>query len=172
MAFNLEHQQSPVWVERATTAVELLQAVPLEGTLRIADVGCGDGKLKIALGALDRPWTWAGFDLLPQDVLVQQFDITTDYLPDQAFDVAVCLGVLEYIEAPAAALERLSARVPLVLFSYSFPHSDEPVPEWVEPRRGRDDIIRCIRDARLERCAMSACTEGQIELSLCRRKAE
>jgi SAM-dependent methyltransferase len=122
--FNLDDAASPAWEERARVAAALVAlrldsigAAP-DRPLRIADFGAGTERLDPVLAAtLRRPYTYAPFDLIPQSARVQQLDVSLT-LPEGDFDIVFCLGLLEYIEALEALINRLAQRYPILVLSY------------------------------------------------------
>jgi SAM-dependent methyltransferase len=139
--FNLDLSDSPSWDERAEAAATLLTAAarpPFTGgssTLRIADFGCGDERLKRVLAdRLSQPHRYRGYDLLPQRETVVEIDLTRS-LPDEEFDVVFCLGLLEYIDPLVPFLARLHGRYPAAIVSYAV--ADPPKPLRKRERRSR-----------------------------------
>jgi Methyltransferase domain len=139
--FNLDDAASPRWEERAEAAVALLiaNAGALRSDrslgLRIADLGAGDERLKrVLVGRMELPFSYAGFDIHPQADTVVEIDLRRE-LPEEAFDVVACLGLLEYLEEVPRFLGRLAARYPAALVSYSI--FDHPKPLTRRQRRSR-----------------------------------
>lgn len=103
--FNCHNQARQPWIERTEAAARLIRTlserVPVQ---TVADIGCGDRKL----GAHLRGFDYHGFDMMPQSRKVSRFDVQRDRLPE-TFDVAVLLGVTEYLGDPESVLRRLSA---------------------------------------------------------------
>jgi hypothetical protein len=122
-AFNLAKQERSAWHERAEDAV-LLWAEnrgdwrPPDGPVRIADLGAGNERLHEVLDAsLATPYTYAGYDLEPQQASTRRLDVLRE-LPSETFDLAFCLGVLEYLPDDNDFIERLGARCNYFLVSY------------------------------------------------------
>jgi SAM-dependent methyltransferase len=137
--FNLDLSGSPSWDERAEAAATLLMAaersLPTD-TLRIADFGCGDERLRRVLAdRLSQPHRYQGYDLLPQRETVVEIDLTRS-LPDEEFDVVFCLGLLEYIDPLAPFLARLHGRYPAALVSYAVADPPKPLRRWQRRSRG------------------------------------
>jgi SAM-dependent methyltransferase len=137
--FNLDLSESPSWDERAEVAVGLLaahrRALLPERPLRIADLGCGDERLRRILSEqLSEPHEYQGYDLLPQRETVIQLDVTHS-LPDNEFDVVFCLGLLEYIDPLVPFLARLRREYPAMILSYAV--FDAPRPLRKRERRAR-----------------------------------
>ncbi len=118
--FNLHEQDNAAWKDRARIAADMVANLPLEGhrPVKLADIGCGDCKFAAEIGARMGEVLYRGFDLLPQSPEVQRYDISTEDLPE-SFDIAVLLGVLEYVEDVPAALERLRRSVRHLVVSHS-----------------------------------------------------
>lgn len=117
--FNCGEQRAEPWLQRAAAAADLLATLPVttRGDAVLADIGCGDQKLERALRARGLAIRYRGYDLHPQAPEVQLFDIATADLPGH-HDVAVLLGVIEYLPAVAAVLSRLARQVPALLVSH------------------------------------------------------
>ena len=141
LPFNLDDAGSHRWEERAEAAVELLvgnvdtlRADPSAG-LRIADFGAGDQRLRRILAAqTELQFSYASFDIRPQADSVVQIDLRHE-LPPGDFDLVACLGLLEYLEEVPTFLDRLAARYPAALLSYSI--VDHPAPLTRRQRRSR-----------------------------------
>jgi SAM-dependent methyltransferase len=117
--FNLDRQDERHWSERATTAADMLSTASKTTPIRtVADIGCGSGKIGGFLPLLGLSVEYSGFDMLPQNSTVQQFDITRDKLPKR-FDAAMLLGVLEYVDDARGALESVRPFVDLLLVSHA-----------------------------------------------------
>lgn len=85
------------------------------------DVGCGDGSISLQLlphcrrmtlvdlsaAMLDLARRRVSFGRAP-DVEFIRADLNQAPLPDQTFDLIVCLGVLAHVDSPAAVIARLS----------------------------------------------------------------
>ena len=104
--FNLASQKGQGWLNRAAIAAGMIRKHVSEGSV-IADLGCGDMKLRDALG--DFRCEYRGYDLNPQSQEVTQLDITKAHLPE--CDVSVLLGVLEYIPVPAVLQKIRSSKL-------------------------------------------------------------
>ncbi len=118
--YNLHEQTHKAWKERARIAAELVAAFSSDHrrSLKVADIGCGDQKFGTELRALLDNIDYHGFDLLPQAPEVRKFDVSKDAL-GQPFDVAVLLGVLEYVTDVPAVLARLRSDVHHLVVSHS-----------------------------------------------------
>jgi hypothetical protein len=127
--FNCGKQEE--WDERAATAMALLQTHREDlrrddgAVLAIADFGAGNERLRDRLSAaLSEDHEYHPFDLHPQLPTTQRLDVAAG-LPDRRFDVAICLGLLEYLPSvpPLARSLHDSCRFALV----SYVTSDSPV---------------------------------------------
>ena len=107
--FNCADQARATWIERADRAVDLVEAAlpGLQPPVRLADLGCGDQKLRARLERRELPVEYRGFDLVPQAAEVLRYDITSDPPPEEC-DIFVLLGVVEYLKDVPAALARLA----------------------------------------------------------------
>jgi polysaccharide pyruvyl transferase WcaK-like protein len=122
--FNCDSQSDPDWDERAQVAVGLLNEVlakdkfVLGNCLRIADLGCGNERLRRALQAgLGRAFSYKGYDRRPQSPTVEWIDLRRD-VPAQHFDAIFCLGLLEYIPDVASLARRLGGTGTIIIVSY------------------------------------------------------
>jgi len=89
----------------------LAELMPREAS--VLDVGCGDGRLSLALGELRPDLRFEGIDVLARDeavIPVSGFDGLHIPHPDDAFDVLLFVDVLHHSERPEALL-REAARV-------------------------------------------------------------
>lgn len=119
--FNCSDQASPTWLERADLCADLVEILVADRqpNLSVADIGCGDQKLREALASRGLKVDYTGYDLLPQTADVQRLDISLDAVPD-GHDLAVLLGVIEYLQDLADVLARLANKVPLLILSLVF----------------------------------------------------
>lgn len=117
--FNCGDQALPPWWERAELCANYLGRVSrlLGRPVDVADIGCGDQKLKIALSRLGVMGKYRGYDLLPQSDDVTRFDVREDELPSGG-DAIVMLGVLEYIDNIDDVLSRAAQSAPYLLISH------------------------------------------------------
>ena len=96
--------------------MDLVQrALPNGGA--IADVGCGDQKIRLEIERRGATYTYSGYDIAPQDKSVIKFNISTDEL-NKYFDAIVILGVLEYVNDVASALAKLSRHSHFLVVSH------------------------------------------------------
>lgn len=96
--FNLESQSGKGWVDRAEKCIELLKHLMpmLSACPSIADVGCGDQKLKTALKTNLMNFDYQGYDINPQTIEVRKYNANIEKL-ERSYDVAAVLGLTEYI---------------------------------------------------------------------------
>lgn len=125
-AYNLVDQRDRGWSERAEACAALMARL-LPPRASIADIGCGDCKLRSALAASGPGWRYAGFDLLPQSDDVALFDVRRDALPGR-FDAAVLLGVTEYLDDITAAIRRLGESCEWLFASHVLASGRSPSP--------------------------------------------
>jgi len=90
------------------------------GAARALDVGCGAGRLMVALGRVG--WTVEGLELDPVAAEVARRtsggrvtlgDLFTADIPDAAFDLVVLSHVFEHLTDPCAALRRIAGLLTL-----------------------------------------------------------
>jgi hypothetical protein len=116
--FNCAAQDSPSWDERAAVAVDLAVALPWTGRVRVADFGAGNQRLREVLTErLGVPPLYEPYDLRPQQASTRQLDVERE-LPEGPFDIAFCLGLIEYLGDPHDFLHRLSAVCRFAVPSY------------------------------------------------------
>jgi hypothetical protein len=128
--FNCGEQGSGSWHRRAQACVDLLARLPVRPGPDdvLADLGCGDQKLRETMRARGLAVAYQGYDLHPQSNDVVAFDVRTDALPKQ-HHVAVLLGVVEYLPDFAAVLQRLAQQVPFLVFSHVVREHSRYTPE-------------------------------------------
>ena len=114
--FNCETQQGEKWLARAQIAADLVASVAT-GPISVADLGCGDRKMKAALEDAGLEVDYHGFDLMPQSESVERLDIQHDPMPGP-FDVALLLGVLEYVPDVVSVLRRVHRTAPVLVVSH------------------------------------------------------
>lgn len=117
--FNLHEQCARGWAERAEVCAGLVaRLVERAGRrLKLSDLGCGDTKLRQVLTARGVDVDYAGFDLLPQHPEVRLLDLTRDDPPPGA-DIAVMLGVGEYLPNLAQVLQKVAASSRWLVFTH------------------------------------------------------
>lgn len=129
-AFNCGDQDTLTWRQRADVCVDLLERLDYAASSQgsIADIGCGDQKLRVALRARGVTCRYQGYDVLPQDPEVESFDVQRDVLPI-GHDLAVLLGVSEYLEDLDGVIGSLARQVPDVIVSHVLRQHDYYSPE-------------------------------------------
>jgi SAM-dependent methyltransferase len=137
--FNCQDQDRASWDERAAAAAELLGSFPVEvdnGALQIADLGCGNERLRRFLAErLDQPFDYFGYDLQPQSDRVERLDIRKA-MPARVFDAVFCLGLLEYVAKPDLVAHRLSKVCRIAIVSYVVADSPGSLPASERRKRG------------------------------------
>jgi len=118
--YNCGRQGARSWWERTDVAAGLLERLPEAKTpgLRVFDIGCGDEKFAVELERRGLSVAYQGHDLHPQSPRVRPLDLARQTIDGEA-DVAVVLGVLEYLDDPVAALGRLAAAAPILIISHA-----------------------------------------------------
>jgi hypothetical protein len=151
--FNLDQQAERGWLERSARAATMLAtlAAAEPGLRRLADIGCGDTKLRRSLAARDIQLAYQGFDLLPQRPDVLPFDLSTDSL-SEPFDVVVLLGVTEYLPDLAGTLARLKPSCRHLLLSHVLKSAKSPSPQRLAELGWRQHLT----DEQLQDCIASA----------------
>lgn len=104
--FNTENQALASWLDRAERCADLIQAVRIPGEADLADIGCGDEKLRGALERRGLTVNYQGFDVRPQAESVIPFDADREDLP-RPFHLVAALGLIEYLNALPAFLRRM-----------------------------------------------------------------
>jgi hypothetical protein len=97
--FNIESQSSPGWFERSQKCAQLIFSLSdrLGTNPSLADVGCGDQKLRNCLISKNISFRYQGFDIYPQSSDVIMFDANSDEL-GKDYDVIASLGLTEYVD--------------------------------------------------------------------------
>jgi hypothetical protein len=117
--FNCRDQGAPSWHDRAALAAAMLAAVPAlrAPAATLADIGCGDDKLREALRRAGATIAWHGYDLRPQRPDVTVYDVRLGPLP-RRHTAAALLGVTEYLPDLPAVLRRLAGEVSFLVLSH------------------------------------------------------
>lgn len=135
-SYNLHLQASPSWDERARVAVELFARHMTDGSVSVADLGCGNERLRPVLETmLERGVRYQGFDIHPQLPTTQRVDLRHE-LPKSHFDAVFCLGVLEYLPELEEFVARLPGVCDVAVTSYVIADSDERLTREERERRG------------------------------------
>jgi hypothetical protein len=172
--FNTGDQKQPSWLDRARHAAALVKAIPARtgSPLVLADVGCGDMKLKRVLHDEGIAPDYRPYDLVPQAPEVTPLDIQLQDLPHRC-DAVVLLGVVEYLASLPAVLARLAGRTRYLVVSHVVSDYSKYTPErlaelgW-KHHLARADFGRMLSDAgfRIEQETVTA--NGRTVLWLCR----
>jgi hypothetical protein len=119
------------WDERAGAAAALLAAHEHEcrpanpGALAVADLGAGNERLRSLLeDRLESDIDYHPYDLHPQLPTTTRLDVAQE-MPGREFDVAICLGLLEYLPSVPSLTRALKEVSRFALVSYVT--SDSPV---------------------------------------------
>lgn len=125
LPFNCSDQANPTWHQRAELCAELVGSLEFSSKkeLALADIGCGDQKLREALRQRGLNCHYEGFDLMPQSSDVTRFDLQSDVLP-RTYDVVVLLGVIEYLEQVEKVLAALVLKAPWLVLSHVIRQGD------------------------------------------------
>jgi hypothetical protein len=120
--FNCATQDD--WTDRASTAALLLAEngsaweKAVGRPVAIADFGAGNERMRSVLdAALGIEHTYHPYDLHPQAPTTLQLDVAKG-LPERDFDIAICLGLLEYLTSIPALAASLRAHCRFALTSY------------------------------------------------------
>jgi hypothetical protein len=120
--YNLDDRGSSAWHDRAKVAVELLEESGLPTRelpgVRIADLGCGDQKLRAHLRSAGLQFRYQGYDVYPLSDDVRPLNLDSDRLPEN-HDAAFVLGVFEYLANPLAALGMVRGASRFAIVSYT-----------------------------------------------------
>ncbi|NTJ42916.1 hypothetical protein G6L28_09955 [Agrobacterium larrymoorei] len=117
--FNCGEQNDAAWIDRAEIAAQLASIVVSDNgkEVTVADVGCGNQKLKAALSRLSLNVAYQGYDLVPQSESVTKMDINTDSIA--RCDIAFVLGVLEYSGDISKPLQMLAHNAQYLVVSHA-----------------------------------------------------
>ena len=143
--FNCAAQDSPSWDERAAVGADLAVALPWTGRIRVADLGAGNERLREVLTErLDVPLLYEPYDLRPQQASTRQLDVEQE-LPEGPFDIAFCLGLMEYLRDPHDFLHRLSTVCRYAVPSYVIADGAERLSARQRRARGPDGLCDAVR---------------------------
>lgn len=138
--YNCEKQSE--WDDRAEKAVALLAEhhdawQPAAGEpAAIADFGADNERLRTLLvSQLSGDLEYHPYDLHPQLPTTQKLDVSRG-LPDRAFDVGICLGLLEYLPSIPDLAHELQTTCRFVLNSYVTSDSAVAIPYEDRQRQG------------------------------------
>jgi polysaccharide pyruvyl transferase WcaK-like protein len=127
------------WHDRARRAVELVSSLPARTAAPIvADLGCGRQTLR---GLLPKTWIYRPYDYCKRTPDTILCDFNNDPLCGD-FDIAFCLGVIEYLDKPTAFLAQTAQRSSYVVLSYNGPTTSE--------RRQRQGWKNCLSFSEIE----------------------
>lgn len=141
------------WNERAETAVALWKSCQqdregfAQRPLSIADLGAGNERLRPLLAReLGVDHEYYPFDLHPQQPTTTRLDVSRE-MPHREFDLAICLGLLEYLPSIPDFAKSLRGICRFAITSYVT--SDSPV--------------AIDRDERIQHGWKTHLTEGEME---------
>jgi hypothetical protein len=110
--------------------------LPSERALQVADLGAGNKRLfGVLRRTLERPFGYHPYDLHPQSEDVRQIDVE-QALPDRAFDVVFCLGLLEYLRDLDRFVSGLRAICRYTIVSYVITDPADSLEPAERRRRG------------------------------------
>lgn len=118
--YNCGRQSARSWWERTDVAASLLVNVIAAAPARprLFDIGCGDEKFGAELAGRGLAVDYVGFDLHPQTPQVRALDLARETIDDHA-DIAVVLGVFEYLDDPVGVMRKIAAVAPVLVVSHS-----------------------------------------------------
>jgi hypothetical protein len=176
-SFHCGEQTAATWGVRAAAAAALLaelSAARREGAT-LADIGCGDGKLRDALRARGLGIRWQGYDLHPQAAEVTRFDVRSEQLP-QPVAVAALLGVADYLPDLPQVLAALADRAESLVASHVvrddrlYPPDRRRELGWVN-HVDADAFVQLLSAAGWRVLARRRTDEGRTQIVLCERAA-
>jgi hypothetical protein len=132
------------WPERLEAAWQMIDGLRLTESATVGDFGCGRQALR---GRLPSTWSYVPFDRIARsdDTRICDFD---SELPEGHFDVAVCLGLLEYVQDPLRVLSHFAGRSKWLLVSYCGGGTAQT--------RAREGWVNHLDYAAVEKCVESA----------------
>ncbi len=173
--FNLSDQTNRTWQDRAELCAALIGRICEPGKrISLADVGCGDMKLRNALRAEGLQVDYFGFDLLPQADEVRPFNLDRDHLPCE-FDIVTVLGVIEYLHHVRFALQMIAEASRHFVFSYM----PSNLSGFILPDAARLGWSNCMCQTEVEAMLQAICVtvtareitpDGRTMLWLCNRR--
>ena len=117
--YNCNEQGTRTWHERAELCAELVASLYHHSSqpFSLADIGCGDQKLRDALRRKGLACRYQGYDILPGSQEVARLDVQSETLPF-TYDVVVMLGVVEYLEKAEPVFASLALQARWLLLSH------------------------------------------------------
>jgi len=103
------------WPERAIEAAWLIMSLPLNQGDKVVDLGCGKQTLRCLLPA-ELVYVPVDNQRRSDDTLVMDLN---EPVPDESFDVAVMLGLLEYLDDPLQRFNWCAEHSKFCVFSYA-----------------------------------------------------
>lgn len=172
--FNVADQGAASWNARAVACAELLATLPAARRpgATLADVGCGDGKLRAALRAQGLALAWRGYDLHPQAPDVARFDVRAEPLPTAT--IAALLGVADYIADLPALFASLARAAEALVVSHVarderlYPPAKRRQLGWVS-HVDADDFARLLVAAGWRVLARRRIDDQRTQILLCER---
>lgn len=148
--FNCAAQDSPSWDERAAVAVDLAATLPWPEGVRVTDLGAGNERLREVLSERLTVSLYEPYDLRPQQASTRQLNVE-EGLPDGPFDIAFCLGLIEYLRDPGDFLHRLTAVCRYAVASYVIADGAERLSTRQRRARGwKSDLSRASFESLLD----------------------
>jgi hypothetical protein len=132
------------WPERLEAAWQMIDGLRLTERATVGDFGCGRQALR---GRLPSTWSYVPFDRIARsdDTRICDFDAE---LPEGHFDLAVCLGLLEYVRDPLRVLSHFAGRSKWLLVSYCSGGTAQT--------RAREGWVNHLDYAAIEKCVENA----------------
>ncbi len=117
--YNLNNQKSSKWVGRSRIAINFINKISLnKEILKIADLGCGDQKIKNLLEEIGyRNIIYRGFDIEPQSDDVKKIDLDKEEIIGE-YDVVFCMGLIEYLSNIKIFLSSVRLKTKYIILSY------------------------------------------------------
>ncbi len=114
-------------------AMELIGSFPFEGTEKILDFGCGDGKITAWISKILPHGSVTGYDISPSMIGLAQSLYTSDNLHFQTaeitgeYDLICSFSVLHFVDDPLAVLAHLKSHLkPNGLLLLTVPEAPRP----------------------------------------------
>ena len=104
----------PLWYSRAVEAARLISLLPLEPGATVVDLGCGQQTLRSLLA---REVIYKPVDRIRYSDDTMVVDLNGPG-PDGQYDVAVMLGLLEYLQEPLGRFDWIAGHARYAVFSY------------------------------------------------------